>query len=54
MAFGIRFGAIAQLVERFVRNEKVWGSIPHGSMDQKSPPETEGFSFERMTIVHRG
>ena len=25
------FGVIAQLVERLVRNEKVWGSNPHGS-----------------------
>ena len=25
-------GVIAQLVERLVRNEKVWGSTPHGSM----------------------
>ena len=24
-------GVIAQLVERLVRNEKVWGSTPHGS-----------------------
>jgi hypothetical protein len=28
-------GVIAQLVERLVRNEKVWGSTPHGST--KSP-----------------
>ena len=24
-------GAVAQMVERLVRNEEVWGSIPHGS-----------------------
>ena len=24
-------GVVAQLVERLVRNEKVWGSTPHGS-----------------------
>src|ERR1035437_5935551 len=27
-------GAIAQLVERFVRNEEVWGSTPHGSIER--------------------
>jgi hypothetical protein len=41
---GDRDGAIAQLVERFVRNEKVWGSIPHGSIKQKNPSsQDEGF-----------
>src|ERR1035437_6553732 len=29
-------GAIAQLVERFVRNEEVWGSTPHGSINRGS------------------
>ena len=31
-------GVIAQLVERLVRNEKVWGSNPHGSTKFTGPP----------------
>jgi hypothetical protein len=27
----VRIGAVAQLVERVVRNDEVWGSIPHSS-----------------------
>ena len=37
---GVRYsllrGAIAQLVERCVRNAKVWGSIPHSSTIMES------------------
>ncbi len=27
----VQIGAVAQLVERVVRNDEVWGSIPHSS-----------------------
>ena len=29
-------GAVAQLVERVVRNDEVWGSIPHSSTTSPS------------------
>src|SRR5260221_6170810 len=34
-------GVIAQLVERLVRNEKVWGSTPHGSTSLRSERSDE-------------
>ena len=33
----LRFGVIAQLVERLNGIEEVWGSNPHGSISPKRP-----------------
>gem|GEM_PF-5927963 len=42
-------GGIAQLVERLVRNEKVWGSNPHTSTIQKMPHSKK--PFPRKSVV---
>ena len=45
---GIKFrrslGGIAQLVERLVRNEKVWGSTPHTSTKDLIGMENKAFN----------
>ena len=42
--FGRSLGGIAQLVERLVRNEKVWGSTPHTSTKDLIGMENKAFN----------
>ena len=55
--FRIALGGIAQLVERLVRNEKVWGSTPHTSTKDfapvTSPKIDRGISGGYQGDVHR-
>ncbi len=44
-------GAVAQMVERLVRNEEVWGSIPHGSTRMCQSSSLERIMYPRIGLT---
>ena len=45
------YGDIAQLVERVVRNDEVWGSTPHISTTVKGPQQCGPFLFLTSSTI---